>query len=122
MLKLGFLALLASTALYGVEGTYVGSGSDPQKKETYTVTATITKDRNGVYQAKWDEEQKGKKAHYIGTGLQQEGSLSFIFQNRDDPADSGLQIYKIKGDTLEGRFVMINKNLVGEEKISLSKK
>jgi hypothetical protein len=86
------------------------------------VTATFTKDQNGVYQATWDEVQKGKKMHYVGTGLEQADSISFIFQNTDDDSDAGLQVYKVRGNGLEGRFVAINKNLVGDEKLSPAKK
>jgi hypothetical protein len=120
MIKFPFLGLLASISLYGVEGTYMGSGTDPNNKLTYTVTATFTKDQNGTYQATWDEVQKGNTAHYEGTGLEQAGYLSFVYQNTDDASDTGLQFYKIKGNTLEGRFVSIHKNLVGTEKLSLS--
>ncbi len=120
MLKFCLLGLLTSLALYGVEGTYSGSGTDPYEGSTYSVTATLTQDKNGVYQATWDELEKGKKAHYTGTGLRQNNSICFIFQNTADPSDQGLQVYTIKGNTLEGRFVSIHKNLVGEEKLSRS--
>ncbi len=121
MFKLCLLGLFATAALYGVEGTYAGSGTDPLTKEAYMVTATFTQDDNGIYQATWDEAQKGKDTHYTGTGLQQGDFMSFVYQNEDDASDTGLQIYKIKGNALEGRFVMIGENAVGNEKLSLKK-
>jgi HKD family nuclease len=108
-------------SLYGFEGTYVGSGTDPYEKGTYTVTATFTKDENGVYQATWEELEKGVKSLYIGTGFRQADSMSFVFQNTEDASDVGLQIYKIKGNALEGRYVSIHQNLIGDEKLTLKK-
>ena len=122
MIKVLFLGLFASISLYAVEGTYVGSGTDPDNKGSYTVTATFTKDKNGTYQATWDEMRKGSSSHYEGTGLEQGGYLSFVYQNADDASDAGIQMYKIKGNTLEGRFVPIHENSVGNEKLSLSQK
>ncbi len=122
MLKICLLSLFTSAAFCAVEGTYTGSGTDPYEKTTYTVTATFTKDKNGVYQVTWDEMEKGKKFLYKGTGLEQNGLISFVFQNAEDNTDIGIQVYKINGDTLEGRYVEFNKNLVGDEKLSRSKK
>lgn len=122
MLKLSIAFLAIFSALYGIEGTYTGSGVDPYGKDTYKVTATFTKDKNGVYQAVWEEVHNKEKASYRGTGLKQGKFFSFVFQNIEDDSDTGLQIYKIKGDTIEGRFVAMGNNLIGEEKLSRVKK
>lgn len=121
MLKYFFIGLFASSMLYGIEGTYSGSGTDPYEKKTYSVTATFTQDANGVIQATWEELENGQKTSYAGTGLKQSDSVSFTYQNKNNLSDCGLQTYKIKNDTLEGRFVELGKNLVGEELLTKAK-
>ncbi len=114
-------ACLASLSLYGdIDGKYSVSGSDPYNKgRLYTGSVTISKDQNGVYQASWVLLESGKEFRDIGTGIKTGDQVSFAFKNTPGQADEyqGLQIYTIKGDTLEGPFVFIGKNLVGAEKL-----
>jgi hypothetical protein len=121
-MKTLLLCLFASASLYALDGVYEGTGKDPYEKASYKVTATITKDKNGVYQATWKESENNADSTYSGTGLKQGDTLSFIYQNSADPTDQGVQVYKIKGDKLDGQFVPIGKNLVGFEKLTRSKK
>jgi hypothetical protein len=121
MWKMSVLAGMLAISLFSFEGAYQGSGSDPYEDATYTVKAVFTKDQNGVYQATWEEVEKGVTAHYVGTGMKFKDCISFTYLNTENSSDMGIQFYKLKGDTLEGPFVMINKNLVGNEKLTRSK-
>jgi hypothetical protein len=117
MVKVFILGLMA-ISVHGLEGKFGGAGNDPYEKATYTVEATFTKDQNGVIQATWKEVEKGKTSLYTGTGLEQKECISFIYQNTKDPTDKGLQVYQMKGDSLEGPFVALSNNLVGTEKMT----
>lgn len=111
VLTTAFLA----TSLYAIEGIYDVQGYDPYIQKKYSGGAFITKDQNGVYQARWNTE--GKK--YVGTGLMSENEISFIFTSPDDPNATGVQIYKIEGTTLKGSWVLLGKSLVGSETLTL---
>jgi len=112
-------ACLTGCVLYGIEGTYSVTGNDPYGKNSYSGTAVITKDKNEVYQGRWDFEEGGKKYNDTGTGIKRNNEVSFIFKNASgqDEEYEGVQVYRIKGDILEGPFVLLNKNLVGNEKL-----
>lgn len=115
-----FAVCLTGGALYAaVEGTYSVTGNDPYGKNSYTGTVVITKDKNEVYQAKWTFEEAGKTYHDIGTGIKRNKEISFIFKNAPGQQEEyeGVQVYRIKSDILEGPFVVLNENLVGNEKL-----
>jgi len=61
------------------------------------------------------------KERDVGTGMKFKDCTSFTYLNTVDSSDMGIQFYKLKANTLEGLFVMINKNLVGNEKLTRSK-
>ena len=105
--------------LIAIEGTYIGGGFDPYFKNFYSTKMIVTKDKNDVYQATWYELEDRVKYHYKGTGIKTGGQINFVFQSVGDAPDraAGIQVYIIDGDTLEGPYVYINKNLVGTEKV-----
>ncbi len=118
MKKLIGLFLILASSLKAIEGNYDLTGYDPYDKKPYTGTIAITKDKNEVYQASWNITEEGQKFTYTGTGLKRGGEVSFVFRNTSAGQDElGLQIYKISDKTLEGPFVLLNKNLVGSEKL-----
>ncbi len=105
--------------LAAIEGTYIGGGFDPYLKKSYSTKLIVTKDQNDVYQAVWYEIEDRVKYHYVGTGIKTGGQINFVFKSVGDAPDrsAGIQVYVIDGDTLEGPYVYINKNLVGTEKV-----
>ena len=113
-LILSFLTVITG---YAFEGTYDVSGNDPYEKMDYTGSVTIKKDKNDVYQAKWVITEGGKQYKYNGTGLKEDNdTISFAYQGG---SETGLQMYTRKDDqTLEGPYVILDKNLVGIETIT----
>ena len=118
LLACAFIALFHLSS-HAIEGTYLGTGIDPYLQKPYTSKTVITKDLNDVYQATWNEEEDGEKYTFTGTGLKVGDQVNFIFKgvSVEDSLTIGLQNYKISGNTLEGSFVYLNKNLVGKEKL-----
>ena len=66
-------------------------------------------------------ERGGKQYKYNGTGLSlDEKTISFTYKDSQGGSEEGLQIYTRKDDqTLEGPFVLLDKNLVGTETVTL---
>lgn len=111
-----FCAFLFSATLYGFEGSYSLRGVDPYEEQLYSGRVDIVKDQNGVYQAHWiinDNET------YLGTGLKTEDEIAFVFIGQKPKAHTppltGLQLYKIEGETLKGTWVLWNRALIGYE-------
>jgi hypothetical protein len=111
---------LSAIAAYCFEGTYDVSGNDPYDKMDYSGSLTIKKDKNAVYQTKWVLKEGGKQYRYNGTGLSlDDKTISFIYKDSQTGSEEGLQIYMRKDEqTLEGPFVILDKNLVGKETIT----
>lgn len=110
---------LVGISLHAIEGTYNVTGYDPYEKESYTGTLVIFKGKNGVYEANWILKEGGKQYQNVGTGLVRGNQASFVFKTPpgEREIEEGLQLYTIEGDTLEGPFVLLNKNLIGHEKL-----
>jgi hypothetical protein len=111
------LCLLTLSLHAAVEGNYTFSGWDPYANLSYKGTSTITQDKGDVYQAVWNFED-GEK--YKGTGIKTGDQISFMFTrltgpNGEDPF--GVQVYKIQENTLLGSWVLLEKSLVGNEKM-----
>ena len=119
-LKILLAICLATVVSYAFEGTYDIKGYDPYEKMPYEGTLTIKKDKNGVYQAHWDFIENG--AHYqdIGTGVKSDSDkISFVFEGVEGSEEVGLQLYKVKNSTtLEGPFILLNRNVMGKETIT----
>lgn len=114
-----FFLLFGSFSLQAVEGAYNVSGFDPNTNTSYTGTVTITKGENEIYDAEWNLSLDPPK--YLGKGLKSDNQISFLYQTDGKPfgADTtGLQVYKIKGDTLEGNFIVYGESLVGNETLT----
>ena len=113
---IAFLFLAGS--LCAIEGKYEVTGFDPYDNKPYSGFVTIDKDKNEVFQARWEIVEAGEKFTYIGTGLKNGGGVSFAYKNgAGEKEEIGLQYYKIEGNGLEGPFVYIGKNLIGQEKL-----
>lgn len=109
-------AAFCATSIYGIEGSYTVSGSDPYWEKTdYAGTVEITKDKNDVYQARWVVE--GDES--LGTGLKMDNTISFVFRAPENAKrkEEGVIVYKIKKNILEGSFVYLGQSLVGKEKL-----
>lgn len=113
-----FAALLAS-----IEGTYLVTGFESRSdtKPWYQGTAEISK-AGEVYHIVWSFVLEGKEYSDLGTGLKVGEQLSFSFMSSpaQEESYSGLQVYKIKGDTLEGPFVLLGDKKVGFERMKKS--
>ena len=117
----GFLfASLSAVSLNAkdIEGSYDVTGFDPYEKKSYTGTVEITKGANDVYQAQWTLNLVPKS--YKGTGLKNKDEVSFIYQASlpRERGEVGLQVYAIKGNKLEGRFVYADGSLIGNETLT----
>src|SRR5690242_1026931 len=122
MLKVVLVAAIANFtafAAFAFEGNYELTGYDPYDKMDYTGSLTIIKDKN-VYQAKWVIREGGKHYKYLGTGLKiDDDTISFLFKETSG-AEEGLQVYVRTDDqTLQGPFVILDKNMIGTETIKL---
>jgi hypothetical protein len=115
------LSALSAITAFAFEGNYAISGNDPYDKMDYTGSLSIKKDKNNVYQAKWVVQEGGKQYKYNGTGLSlDDKTISFTYKDSQSGSEEGLQIYTRKDDqTLSGPFVILDKNLVGSETITL---
>lgn len=104
-----------ATSAYAIEGSYNVSGNDPYEKTNYKGTVEITKDKNDVYQAKWNID--GEET--LGTGLKTDNMISFGFKVSDvaKSKEQGVVVYKIGKDSLDGSFVYLGQSLVGKEKL-----
>ena len=105
---------------FEIEGHYSASGFDPYFKNSYTGTALIIEDDNDVYQFRWDYDQGGKLYESMGTGIRVGDFISIVFRDlpSENASEEGVQIYKITDDSLEGPFVLADKNLIGTEKLT----
>jgi hypothetical protein len=117
-----FLLLCSNLAAVDIEGNYSISGFDPYFGSSYTGTAIVFEDGNDVYQFRWYYDQNGRLYECRGTGIRVGDVISIVF--RDLPSqdnliiEEGVQLYTIKSNTLEGSFVLLDKNLVGNEKLT----
>jgi hypothetical protein len=111
---------LSAVSAFAFDGDYTVSGYDPYDKMDYTGSLSIIKDKN-VYQAKWTIKEGGKQYKYVGTGLKiDDDTISFLFKDAAGVEEDGLQVYMRTDDqTLQGPFVLINKNLIGTETVKL---
>jgi len=105
-----------------IDGTYSVSGYDPGATTPYTGTAEIMKAQD-AYNIKWDLLSNGKKFLNLGTGVQMGNTVSFVFKSGPDEKETyeGVQLYKIKGDTLEGPFVLYGETTLGQETLKRTK-
>jgi hypothetical protein len=84
----------------GVTGNYTVEGHDPANVE-YTGTLAITKS-GSVYTANWSFSDGHTE---FGTGVRNNDSIAFVFSEAKPGAVSGVQLYAIRGDVLEGPWV-----------------
>lgn len=98
----------------GITGRYKESGYSPTFGH-YTGTAVIKK--VGLsYTATWTYSDGSID---VGTGVRQGNYLSFVYSSIDlaTPLLSATQIYKIKGDILEGYWIYQNSTQRGFDKL-----
>ena len=93
-------------------GTYGITGFDPSKGEPYQGKAKITGEGD-VYQITWSFPLEKKV--YIGTGIRQGDTVSFVYLDQRAPNTPGVLVYKIKDDTLSGKWVALGRTKKGSE-------
>jgi hypothetical protein len=92
-----------------VSGQYRIEGANPDGKGTYRGQVAVTK-TGETYQVTW---VIGTSKH-IGTGLQQDGVFSVIYQ--PDGASAGIAVYKIGADgVLIGSWTNLGGKVLGSE-------
>ncbi len=121
MRVLNFGAYLLITILFplflsaDIIGVYNVTGWDPYENHAYSGKATFKKDKNNVLQIKWTYSDGSE---YQGTGLINGEILSTVFV---DPTVNtfytGVQVYHISENLLEGNWVLLNQSLLGHEKL-----
>jgi len=103
-----------------IEGNYeiITGYEDESRKQWYTGTAEISK-HGDIYHMSWDYVMNGIEYQDIGMGLRDQNVISFVFKSMPGQADhyEGLQMYNIKGDILEGSYIMFDSKDIGFEKI-----
>ena len=111
--------LLAALCIFSAQltaeslaGTYGITGFDPTTQESYHGKAKITGEGD-VYQITWSYPTEKKV--YIGTGIRQGNSISFVFVDQRAPNAPGVQVYTIQDDTLAGKWVQLGRNKKGSE-------
>jgi len=102
-----------------IEGDYFCSGYDPYYTQSYTGVVEIIQDDGSVYQVKWSYDQNNSVYESYGTGIRVGNIFSVVFRNlpSEDIPEDGLQVYKVSEGTLEGPYVLLDKNLLGFEKL-----
>lgn len=110
-----FLSLQA-----GLTGVYNISGYDPYAEECYTGKICIGKDCE-VYTAKWTYDGDDTSGE-IGTGVYNDGQLSFVFQSEDDPSYVGVQVYEVSCHGLKGPWVPLAGEKIGSETLAFDHK
>lgn len=105
-------ALAAPLAADSLTGTYGITGFDPNTGDSYQGSAKITGEGD-VYQMTWTVP--AKKKVYIGTGIRQGDTISFVYLDQRAPESPGVQVYKIEDDTLSGKWVGLGRTKKGSE-------
>jgi len=112
---LGILAALFST----LEGSYLVTGYDnSETKKWYQGSAEITK-AGDVYHVTWEFLLDGKEYNDIGTGIRVGDQFSIVFKSipSQELQYEGLEVLKIKGDSLEGPYVLFGEKKLGFERM-----
>jgi len=104
--------LSAPLAAESLTGTYGITGYDPSTGESYRGKAKITGEED-VYQITWSLPIEKKV--YIGTGIRQGDTVSFVFLDQRAPESPGVLVYKIDDDTLSGKWVLLGRTRKGSE-------
>lgn len=97
-------------------GEYGISGYDPYTGKTYQGKAHL-REKGNVYHVTWHTIPEGTV--YVGTGIRQGNSISFVFSNRSKPEDIGVQLYTVQDDTLSGKWVLLGRDRKGSETLKL---
>ncbi len=94
---------------------YICNGFDPVKKEKYVGNMRITVKENHL-QFNWKFNHNSET--YRGSGLpskQDPATIGVVFTNTRDSKETGLQLYHIDGNHLDGRWIRLNNDYVGFE-------
>lgn len=102
------LFLLPMMIFAGISGTYDVTGFNFDSSFSYTAVLTIEK-QGDIYTADWLFSDNST-SH--GTGIRQEDSIAFIFNEGDL---NGVQLYAIDGCSLKGPWVFYDEEPKGYE-------
>lgn len=96
-------------------GLYDVAGFNPYTNLPYTGTVDIQR-QDSVYGALWVFTDGSTRA---GTGLVEDGVLSFVFENSTTPGTPGVIVYDRSGHRqLSGEWVLFGNALVGTETLT----
>ncbi len=116
MKKLGvilfFLLNTVSLLAINFEGEYVMKGWDPYEKTNYSGFATLTKENNDLYQFFGAEGSK----QFRGTGMMCCKDVA-AFVTVGNGSEIYLTIYQINSNTLKGKWLILNQNMLGTEEL-----
>lgn len=107
--------LHAHTRHSDLTGLYEVTGFNPYTNLSYSGTVDIQK-QGSVYGAVWVFTNGTTR---LGTGLVEDGILSFVFENSTTPTSPGVITYDQSGHhQFSGRWVLFGNSLVGTETLS----